>query len=60
VDTTPGTNAKPVVIGVIDTRSTPLDQLAGEGFRTARESLRRVLPAGEPGRVSVARFGSSI
>jgi hypothetical protein len=48
------------VAGVADTRSTTLDRLAGEGARTAAESLRHVLPADETARVAVAAFGSSI
>ena len=49
-----------VVAGVVDTRSTPLDRLASEGAEVAAESLRHVLPADASGRVTVARFGSSI
>lgn len=52
--------AKPTVPGVADTRGISLDRLAGEGARTAVESLRRVVPTDEEGRVPVCAFGSSI
>lgn len=48
------------IVGVADTRSVTLDQLAGQGAHTAAESLRHVLPEDENGRVAVAAFGSSI
>lgn len=49
----------PQISGRIDTRQTPLDQLAA----TAEErpgQLSHVLPPDSSGRVPVARFGSSI
>ena len=55
-----GTAEVAVLAGVVDTRSTPLDRLAGEGARVAKESLRHVLPGDEAGHVTVATFGSSI
>jgi FXSXX-COOH protein len=59
MDISPVITARPVVLGLTDTRSTPLGQLAGGVLGIARD-VRRVLPAVEPGRVSVAAFNSSL
>lgn len=48
------------VRGVEDTRTIPLDQLAGRGAGCAAHSLRHVLPEEGAHRVAVAAFGSSI
>jgi hypothetical protein len=60
MDVTRETRKATAIVGVVDTRSTSLDRLAGEGAHTATESLRHVLPADETGRVAVAAFGSCI
>ena len=48
------------VVGLVDTRSTPLDRLASERAEIAAEAVRHVLRSDETGRVTVAAFGSSI
>lgn len=50
----------PAVAGVVDTRGTSLDRLAGEAVAGVTESLRNVLPAQEAAPVAVAAFSSSI
>jgi FXSXX-COOH protein len=52
-----GNASTTAIVGVADTRTTTLDQLAGEGAGTV---LRHVLPTDGDGRVAVAAFASSI
>jgi len=49
-----------VICGMPDTRGIPLDRLAADGAERAAENLRYVLPQDGSGRLTVARFGSSI